>query len=90
MVPASLLAVLHGTGWADDHFLDDFLAFAARIIRMVLFAFARVVGANERVGSGAIRILLAAPFQDKVLARSMGRHDTLTQLTAKHGNEPRD
>jgi hypothetical protein len=85
-----VLAVLGGTGGADEHFLDDFLTLPTRIIRVVLLAFACLVGANERVGPGTIRILLAAPFQDKVLAGSPGRHDTLTQLTAKHGNEPMD
>lgn len=85
-----MLAVFGGTRLTDDHFLDNLLALSTRIIRVVLFAFARLVGANERVGPGTIRILLAAPFQDKVLAGSPGRHDTLTQLTAKHGNEPRN
>jgi len=85
-----VLAVLGGTGGADDHFLDDLLAFPARIIRVVLFAFAGLVGANERVSPGTIRVRLAAPFQDKVLGRSPGRHDALTQLTAEHGNEPID
>ncbi len=85
-----MLAVLGGTGRADDHFLDDLMAFATRIVRMVFFAFANLVGANKRVGPGTIRVLLAASFQDKVLAGSPGWHDALTQLTAKHGNEPRD
>ena len=79
-----------GTSRADDHFLDDLLAFPTRIIRVVLFAFARVAGANERVGPGTIRIPLAAPFQDKVLAGSPRGHDTLTQLAAEHRNEPID
>jgi hypothetical protein len=85
-----VLAVLGGTSRADDHFLDDLLAFPTQIIRVVLFAFARVADANERVGPGTMRIQLAAPFQDKVLTGSPGRHDALTQLTAKHGNEPID
>lgn len=84
-----MLAVLSGTSRADDHFLDDFLAFPTRIIRVVLLAFACVARANERVGPGTMRVLLAAPFLDKVLARSPRRHNALTQLTAKHGNEPR-
>jgi hypothetical protein len=85
-----VLAVLGGTSRADDHFLDDLLAFPTRIIRVVLFEFARVAGANERVGPGTIRIPLAAPFQDKMLTGSPGRHDALTQLTAKQRNEPMD
>lgn len=85
-----MLAVLGGTSRADDHFLDNLLALPTRIIRVVLFSFACPVGANERVSPGTIRILLATPFQDKVLAGSPGWHDTLTQLTAKHGNEPRN
>lgn len=88
--PASVLAVLSGTSRADDHFLNDFLAFPTRIIRVVLLAFARVADANERVRSGTIRVRLASPFLDKMLAGSPGRHDALTQLTAKHGNEPMD
>jgi hypothetical protein len=55
---------------------------------MVLFAFARLVGAKERVGSRTIGVLLGAPLKDKALAGSPGRYDTSTQLTAKHGNEP--
>jgi len=86
--PVSVLAVIGGTGWADDHFLDDLLTFPTRIIRVVIFAFARFVRANECVGTGTIRVLLAAPFQDQALAGSPGRHDALTQLTAKHGIEP--
>ena len=74
---ASVLAVLGGTGWADDHFLDDLLALPTRIIRVVLFAFATLVGTNERVGPGTIRVPLAAPLQDNVLAGSPGRHDAL-------------
>jgi hypothetical protein len=89
-VTLSRRIVLGGTGWADDHFLEDLLAFSTRIIRVVLFAFARLIGTNERVSPGTIRVLLAAPFQDKVLAGSPGRHDALTQLTTEHGNEPRD
>ena len=85
-----MLAVLGGTSRADDHFLDDFLTLPTRIIRVVLLALTRVADANERVSPGTIRILLATPFQDKVLAGSPGWHDTLTQLTAKHGNEPRN
>jgi hypothetical protein len=85
-----VLAVLSGTDRADDHFLDDLLTFPTRIIRVVLLAFTRVARANDRVGPGTIRVRLAAPFQDKVLARSPGRYDALTQLTAEHGNEPRD
>jgi hypothetical protein len=85
---ASRPAILGGTGRTDHCFRDDLLAFTAGIIRVVLLAFARLVGANERVGHGTVRVLLAAPFQDKVLAGSMGWHDALTQLTAKHGKEP--
>src|SRR5262249_32258992 len=50
----------------------------------------RLVRAHERVGPGTIRVLLAAPFEDQVLAGGTGWHDALTQLTAEHGNEPRD
>ena len=88
MAPALVLTVLGGTGWADDHFLDDFLAFPTRIIRVAHFAFASFVCANDSVGTGTIRVLLGAAFQDKVLTGSPGRHDAMTQLTAKHGNEP--
>src|SRR5262249_32044922 len=55
-----------------------------RIVRVVLFALAGLVGADERVGPGAIRVRLAAPLEDQVLARGLGRHDALTQLTAEH------
>ncbi len=87
---ASLLAVSGGTIRADDDFLNYFLAFPTRIIRVILLAFALVVGANKRVRPRTIRILLAAPIQHKVLTGSAGWNDTLTQLTAKHGNEPID
>jgi hypothetical protein len=86
--PASVLAVSGCTVGADDHFLDDLLAFSTGIVGVVLFAFASLIRANERVGTGTIRVLLAAPFQDNVLAGSPGWHDALTQLTAKHDNEP--
>jgi hypothetical protein len=87
---ASCLSVFGGAIRANHHFLDDFLAFATRNIRVVLLAFAVLVAANEGVGPGTVRIVLAAPFQDKVLTGSPGRHDALTQLTAEHGNEPTD
>jgi hypothetical protein len=83
-----MLSVPGRTGWADQHFLDDFLAFSTRIIRVVDLAFASFVRANEMVRHRTKRIKLAAPFQDKVLTGSLGWHDALTQLTAKHGNEP--
>lgn len=86
----SVLAVFGGTDGADDHFLDDFLALPTRIIRVAHFAFARFVCAKERVGPRTVRVLLVAPFQDNALAGSPGRHDALTQLTAKHGIEPMD
>src|SRR5262249_46262889 len=90
-MPESLLAVLlSGAGRADDHFLGHLLAFPTRIIRVMLFALALLVGANEGVGPGTIRVLLPAPVQDQALAWSPGRDDTLTQLTAKHGKEPMD
>jgi hypothetical protein len=73
---------------ADDHFLDNLLTFPAPIIGMELFAFARLIGAKERVGSRTIGVLLGAPLKDNALASSPGRYDTSTQLTAKHGNEP--
>ena len=79
-----MLAVLGGTGGADDRFLDDLLALPARIIRVVLLAFASLGDANHRVGLGTVRVLLAAPLQDQVLARSPRWHDALTQLTAIH------
>ncbi len=85
-----MLAVLGGTSRADDHFLDDLLTLPTRIIRVVLLAFTRVADANERVGPGTIQVLLAAPLQHNMLTRSPGWHDALTQLTAKHENEPRD
>jgi hypothetical protein len=83
-----VLTVFGGAGWADDHFLDDLLAFSTRIIRVILFALAGLVRANKRVCPRTIRVHFAAPFQAKMLAGSPGRHDALTQLTAKHGNEP--
>jgi hypothetical protein len=85
---SSRLAVPGGAIRADCHFLHDFLTFPTWIIRVVLFALAGLVAANERVRPGTIRILLAAPFQDTMLAGNTGRHDALTQLTAEHGNEP--
>ena len=45
--------VFRGTIRADDQFLDDLLALATGIIRVVLLVFAVLVGANERVGPGA-------------------------------------
>jgi hypothetical protein len=72
------------------HFLHGLLASSARIICVVLFAFARFVCANEGIRPGTIWVLLAAPFHDNVLAGSPGWHDALTQLTAEHGNEPMD
>src|SRR5262249_23879716 len=89
LVP-SRLAVPGGAIRADDHFLDDLLALAARIIRLDLFAFCRLIGAQERVGLGTKRVPLAAPFKDQAGAGSRGRHDTPTQLTAEHGDEPMD
>ena len=90
-MPESLLAVLlNGAGGADNHFLGHLLTFPTRIIRVVLFALALLVGTNEGVGPGTIRVLLAAPIQDQALAGSPGLDDALTQLTAKHENEPMD
>ena len=90
-MPESLLAVLlSGAVGADDNFLGYLLTFPTRIIRVVLFAFALLVGTNEGVGPGTIRVLLTAPVQNQALAGSPGRDDALTQLTAKHGNEPMD
>ena len=90
-VPGSLLAVLlSGAGGADDHFLGHLLAFPTRIIRVVLLALTCLGSADEGVGPGTIRVLLPAPVQDQALAGSPGRDDALTQLTAKHGNEPMD
>ena len=85
-----MLAVSDCTVGADNHFLDDLLAFSTRIVRVVLFALASLIRANERVSTGTIRVLFAAPFQDNVLAGSPGWHDALTQLTTEHGNEPLD
>lgn len=76
---------------ADDDFLDDFKTGASSIIREYFFGL--LVGrwlANDDVGTGTKRVLLAAPFQDKVVRWSPGRHDVLTYLTAEHGNEPMD
>jgi hypothetical protein len=87
----SLLAVLlSGAGRADDHFLGHLFAFPTRVIRVMLFALALLVGANEGVGPGTILVLLTAPVQDQTLRGSPGRDDALTQLTAKHGKEPMD
>jgi hypothetical protein len=46
--------------------------------------------AKDDICVGTIRVVLLAPPQDYAVARSPGRHDTLAQLTAEHGNEPRD
>ena len=64
------------------------MAFPTWIVGMVLFAFANLVGAKKRIGPGTIRVRPAASFQDKMLTRSPRWHDALTQLTAKHANEP--
>src|SRR5581483_8766368 len=79
--PASVLAVAGGTGGADHHFLDDLLACPTGIVGLIHLAFAGLVGADERVGLGTIRVVLAALHDDEMLAGSPGRHDTLTQLT---------
>jgi hypothetical protein len=85
---ASPLAVSGRTIRADDHFPDNLVTFSTGIIRVVLLAFARLLGAKELVGPGAVRVHLAAPLQDQVLTRSTGWHNALTQLTAIHGIEP--
>lgn len=73
-----MLAVSGCTVGADDHFLDDLLAFSTWIVGMVLFAFASLIRANKGVGTGTIRVLLAAPFEDNVLAGCPGWYDALT------------
>lgn len=83
-----MLTISGRTGRADDDFLDDLLAQAPWIIRVDFFTFASIGGANKRVGHRTVGVLLAAFLHDKVLARSTGRDDALTQLTAEHGNEP--
>lgn len=88
--PSSGLAVSGSAVRADDHFLGNLLALPAGIIRVVLFAFARFVRADEAVGPGTMRVLLAAPSHDEVLAGSTGRNDAATQRAAEHGNEPMD
>jgi len=89
-IPDSLLTVSGGAVGTDDHFLDDLLARPTGIIRVVLLAFARFIGADKRVGPATIRVLLATPLNDKVLAGNTRRNDTPTQLTDEHGNEPID
>lgn len=48
------LAVFDGAAWADEHFLDDFLAETAGIVRVVLLALAIFAGANKSVGAGTV------------------------------------
>jgi hypothetical protein len=83
-----LLPLLCCTFRADDHFLDDFLTGAAGIIRVVHLALVVLVGANKCVRHRTIWVLFAASFHAKAFVWSTGRSNRLTQLTAKHGNEP--
>ena len=90
--PSSFLAVSGGTVRADENFLNDLLTFAARIIPVFLLGLLalRAVMHDDNIGPESEGILLVAPFQDKVLARSTGWHDAPTQLTTEHGSEPRE
>jgi hypothetical protein len=89
--PASRLTVLGRTVGAGNHFLNDFLAFSTRIIPKFLFGLLlRRRLTDDDIGLGTIRVLLAAPCQNKMLTGRVGRDDTLTQLTTEHGNEPMD
>ena len=90
LVAFSCLAVFGRTRWASDHFLRDLLAFPTRIVAILLLAFLRWLTDHHDICPGTIRILFAAPFHDKALARSLGRHDAMTQLAAEHGIEPID
>ena len=87
-----MLAVPGCTGWADHHFLDDFLAFPTRIIRVVLLAFAFVVQANKTCwpwndtgtsccaapGQGAGKESWAARRTDTIDSETWKRADGLT------------
>jgi len=53
------VAVFRSTVRADDQFSDDFLPDATGIIGVKLLAFAIVVQASERVGTGTEWVLLS-------------------------------
>jgi len=57
---------------ADHDFLNNFAAFSTWVVCVLLLAFAGLSGAKKSVGPGAIRVRLAAPFQDKT---SQGRKE---------------
>jgi hypothetical protein len=83
-------AGLGRTRRTNDHFLHDLPAFATWIVPVLFLGFLPCLVDDDHIGPGTIEVLLSAHFQDKLLAWSTRRHDALTQLTTKHGNEPMD
>ena len=70
---ASTLPVLGRTARANQHLLHNLLACTAGIIRVVLLAFARLIGPDKYVGLGTEPVLLGAGFQDPAVAGGPGR-----------------
>src|SRR5262245_23306055 len=82
--PFSRLAILGRARRASNHFLDNLLSVASRIVPVLLLWLLPWLVDHDDVGHRAIGVLLGPAPLDQMPARGTGRHDALTQLATKH------
>lgn len=84
----SLRLPITGTIAADEHFLDNLVPPAARIVAEFAIGLLAVRANDDNVGPRTVGVLPGAPAQDHAMTWGARRHNALTQLTAVHESEP--